>query len=397
MHPDAIDRTDKSLERKIREQNAAREMERHYTKAQILEAYLNQISFGHGRYGIESAAQYYFGKSAARLTLAEAATLAAMPKGPALYDPIAHPDRARERRNTVLALMAQQKYLTPGQSAAAQALPVKTVSAAGIEQSAQYFVDVVRIQATRAGVPVTTGGYKIYTSADPLLQRAASDALRIETAALEARPNYQHPTIASGKDYLQGAVVVIDPSTGDVRAIVGGRDYARSRFDRAIDGMRQPGSSFKPVVYATAIADSLPPNAMVGDTAIAIPLPNGSYYRPDNSDHTYLGEITLREALAKSRNVVAVQLWEKYGADSVISTARRMGIISPIARVPASAIGASVVQPLDLVAAYTTFATLGTPVEPRFIYRIEDRTGTVVMAPPVARAATSARSPRDVS
>ncbi|MGI9089775.1 MAG: penicillin-binding protein 1A [Gemmatimonadaceae bacterium] len=393
MHPSVVDRSDKSLQRKIREQQAAREMEKHYTKEQILEGYLNQLDFGHGFYGIESAARHYFGKPASALTLAEAATLAAMPKGPALYDPVLHPDRVRERRNTVLALMAQQGYLTRPDAQSAQAMPIVTAPNWGMSAPAQYFVDVVRVQASRAGIPVSSGGYRIYTSVDPLLQTAATDALRDEAAAVESRPNYGHPTIATGQGYLQGAVVAIDPSTGDVRAMVGGRDYARSPFNRAVDGMRQPGSAFKPFVYSTAVADSLPPTTIVGDTAIAVPLPNGSYYRPDDSDNRYLGLITMREALTKSRNVVAVELAQRLGIDSVIATAHRMGISSRIAPVPSSAIGASAVQPLDLVSAYTTFANLGTPVEPRFIYRVENASGKVVLSPPV-RALAPALDPR---
>lgn len=393
MHPDAINRNDMSIGRKLREQQAAREMEKHYNKEQILEGYLNDIPFGHGYYGIESAAQHYFGKSASRLTLPEAATLAAMPKGPAIYDPVLHPDRARARRNTVLALMAQQHYITQADSRAAQASPLATAPDWGMPAPSGYFVDVVRIQATRAGIPVMSGGYRIYTSLDPMLQRAATDALRDEAAAIEAKPGYRHPTIASGRDYLQGAVVALDPATGDVRALVGGRDYALSSYDRAVDGMRQPGSSFKPIVYATAVADSLSPTTMLADTAIAIRLPNGSYYRPYDDDHRYLGMITMREAFAKSRNIVAVELGQRLGMDSVIATARRMGITSPIAPVPASAIGASTVQPLNLVSAYTTFANLGTPVTPRFIYRVEDASGKVLMTQPV-HALTPALDPR---
>ena len=393
MHPDAIDRNDKSIGRKFREQQAALEMEKHYTKEQILEGYLNDISFGHGYYGIESAAQHYFGKSATRLSLAEAATLAAMPKGPAIYDPVIHPDRARERRNTVLALMAQQHYITVADALAAQATAIVTAPNWGMLAPAGYFVDVVRIQATRAGIPVLSGGYRIYTSLDPLLQTAATDALRDEAAAIEARPGYRHPTIASGQDYLQGAVVALDPTTGDVQALVGGRDYARSSFNRAVDGMRQPGSSFKPIVYATAVADSMPPTTMLADTAIAIRLPNGGYYRPEDSDHHYLGAITMREAFAKSRNIVAVELGQRLGMDSVIATARRMGITSPIAPVPSSAIGASTVQPLNLISAYTVFANLGTPVTPRFIYRIENASGKVLMSQPV-HALAPALDPR---
>ena len=381
MHPDIIDRSDRTLGRKLREQAAAREMEKRYSKAQILEAFLNQIGFAHGWYGIESAALHYFGKNASKLSLAEAATLAAMPKGPEIYEPVKYPARARERRNTVLALMAQQGYITQAQARAAQRTPLVTAPNYGMAAAAPYYVDVVRIQAQRAGVQVNQGGYRIYTALDPALQASAVISLTEGVAEVEARDGYRHPTtVGNGRDseYLQGLVVAIDPSTGDVRALVGGRNYAESQFDRAIDGKRQPGSSFKPIVYAAAIADSIPPNAIVGDTAIAIRLQNGTMYRPENSDHEFLGAITLREALARSRNVVAVQIALEVGMDSVIALAKRMGIQGAIAPYPSSAIGASALQPLDMIASYTTFANLGTPVEPRFIHRIEDRTGKTV-------------------
>lgn len=388
MHPDLVDRTDRTLGRKLREQAAAREMERRYTKEQILEAYLNQIHFGSRWYGIESAARHYFGKTASRLTLTEAATLAALPKGPALYDPARHPDRARGRRNTVLAQMAGQGYISAAQRDAAQREPVVTTTNAGFSEPAPNFVDVVRVQSERENIPVTTGGFRIYTTLDPVLQRAANVALRDGLLELERRTGYKHPTYdarAKGStDYLQGAVVALDPYTGDVRALVGTRDYTGSPYDRVVNGMRQPGSAFKPVVYATAIADSLAANTIMHDTALAIPLPNRTTYRPDNSDGEFLGALTLREALARSRNTVAVQLGQSLGMDSVIATARRMGITSYIAPYPSSAIGASVVQPLDLVAAYAALDNGGARVEARFITRIEDRAGRVVWQNPIA-------------
>ncbi|HMG69477.1 MAG TPA: PBP1A family penicillin-binding protein [Gemmatimonadaceae bacterium] len=402
MHPTIIDRTDKSLGRKLAEQSAAREMEKHYSKDQILEGYLNQIGFGHGWYGVEMAARHYFGKSASRLTLAEAASLAAMPKGPALYDPLKYPDRVRQRRNIVLSLMEDQGYITSAQAKAAKATALVTFPNAGYSAYSPWFVDVVRVQATRAGIPVTQGGYRIYTSLDPILQNAATSALAEETAALESQPGYDHPKyapeVAGSKStrttsYLQGMVVAMDPTSGDVRALVGGRDYGDSQFDRAVDGMRQPGSSFKPIVYALAIADSITPNTIFQDTALAINLPNGTVYSPLNSDGEYLGPLTLREALARSRNVVSVQLGQQLGMDSIAKLARRMGLTSKIAPVPSSAIGASVVQPLDLVAAYTTFANLGTPVEPRFIYRVEDKNRKVVLSRDV-KALAPALDPR---
>lgn len=395
MHPDIIDRRDQSPTRKIREQAAAIEMEKHYSKEQILEAYLNQIGFAHGWYGIEAASRHYFGKSASKLTIAEAATLASMPKGPEIYEPVKFPARVTQRRNVVLTLMAAQGFISQAQARAAKASAIVTASNYGMV-AAPWYLDVVRIQAQRAGVSLKEGGYRIHTALDPAMQEAAVSSLVEGVADVEARAGYRHPTTAAkGNDseYLQGIVVAMDPTTGDVRALVGGRDYKASQFDRAIDGKRQPGSSFKPIVYAAAIADSIPPNAIVGDTAISIRLANGTYYRPDNSDREFLGPITMREALARSRNVVAVQLALQVGMDSVIALARRMGIQGSIAPYPSSAIGASALQPLDMIASYTTFANLGTAVEPRFIHRIEDRTGKVVYSAQV-RALPPAIDPR---
>ncbi|MBX7118969.1 MAG: PBP1A family penicillin-binding protein [Gemmatimonadaceae bacterium] len=383
MHPDIIDRTDRSLSRKVREQAAAREMEKHYTKAQILEAYLNQIAFGRGFYGIEAAARHYFGKSASRLSIAEAASLAAMPKGPAIYDPVRFPDRNRNRRDAIIGLMAEQGFISAEQARAAKAEPLRTARDLGMSVAAPYFVDAVRARLERAGVPVTDGGYVITTTLDPALQREAAKALVDGTAAVEARPGYRHPTFATkprgSTDYLQGAVVALDPQTGDVRALVGGRNYQESQFNRAVNGVRQPGSTFKPIVYARALMDSVPPNALVEDAPLELAY-DRQVYRPKNADGEFLGPLTLRTALAKSRNPVAVRLWDRLGADSVIALAQRMGLSAPIAPYPSSAIGASVVRPLDLVAAFTTFANLGTPVEPRFVIRVEDPAGRVVMA-----------------
>lgn len=375
MHPDIIDRRDPSPVRKLREQKAALEMERHYNKQQILEAYLNQILFGHGWYGVETAARHYFGKGAAQVTLAEAATLAAMPKSPVQYDPARYPDRAKNRRNAVLELMVQQKMITRAEADAAKKEPVRTVPNGGMPAPAPYFVDAVRVAAEQAGVQVSLGGFRIFTGLDPALQRAAVSALNEETAAIEARPGWKHPTMANHPkgtaNYLEGAVVAIDPLTGDVRALVGGRNHVEAPFNRATNALRQPGSSFKPFVYGRAIGDSLPPNTIVYDTALAITYDRQTY-RPKNADNAFLGAMTLREALARSRNPVAVQLWLKYGPDSVIALAKRAGISTPIAPYPSSAIGASVVRPIDFIAAYTTIARLGSAVDARLVTRIED-------------------------
>jgi 1A family penicillin-binding protein len=386
MHPALIDRSDRSLSRKLREQSAAREMERHYSKSQILEAYLNQISFGRGFFGIETAARHYFGKSAARLSIAEAASLAALPKGPAIYDPVRFAARNKNRRDAIIGLMRDQGYITAAQARTALAEPLETSPTMGMSVAAPYFVDLVRTRVERAGIPVADGGYRVVTTLDPVLQREAYDALIEGTAAVEARPGYKHQKYAGhargSTDYLQGAVVAIDPTTGDVRALVGGRNYGESPFNRAVNAVRQPGSTFKPIVYARALLDSMPPNTMVFDDSIEIAY-DAQVYHPRNADGEFLGPLTMRDALAKSRNPVAVRLWDSIGADSVIALARRMGLTSPIAPYPSSAIGASAVRPIDMVAAFTTFANLGTPVEPRVVLRVEDGVGRTLLAPDV--------------
>ncbi len=378
MHPEIIDRTDRSLSRKVREQLAAREMEKRYTKAQILEAYLNQIHFGRGWYGIEAAARHYFGTTAAQLTIAQAASLAALPKGPAQYDPIRHPARNKNRRDAILGLMEEQGYITATQARIARAEPIAVAPNRGMSAPAPYFVDVVRAQVERAGIPVSEGGYRITTTLDPALQRAAESSLLEGTLAIENSPRYRHQTMANrtrgSMDVLQGAVVAIDPASGDVRALVGGRDHVTAPFNRIAVGIRQPGSTFKPIVYARAVMDSMPPTAIVQDTAINIAFDRQNY-SPKNADGEFLGPMSLRTALAKSRNPVAVELWQQAGADSVIALARRMGISSPIPPYPSSAIGAAVVRPLEIVAAFTAFANLGRAAEPRFVVRVQDPVG----------------------
>jgi 1A family penicillin-binding protein len=392
MHPDIIDRTDRSLGRKLREQQAAPEMEKHYSKEQILEAYLNVILFGHGWYGIDAAARHYFGKNAAQLTLAEAATLAALPKGPSIYDPIKNPARAKQRRDLVLNLMAEQKFISQATANAAKATPIKVAPNAGMSVHAPYFVDAVRSNLERNGVNVSAGGLRIHTTLDPSLQSNAARALTAGITAVESRPDYRHRTfakrVAGNTDYLEGAFVAMAPQTGDVLALVGGRNYVEAPFNRAVNGLRQPGSAFKPFVYATAIQDSMPPNARVADTAITIAY-DRIVYQPRNADGEFLGSMTMRNALARSRNPVAVQLWEHVGADSVIAVARRVGLRSEIAPFPSSAIGASEVQPLNLVAAYTVFANLGSSVEPRFVTRVEGPDGRTIWGAGVVRRASA--------
>ena len=227
-------------------------MKKHYTKEKILEAYLNQINLGRGWFGVDAAARHYFGHPAAQLTLAEAATLAGLPKSQPTYDPISHPQRARERRNLILQKMAEQGYITPELAEKTKLEPVATAPNGGSSAPSGYFIDAVRQSAERAGIQVMNGGYRLYTTLDPQLQREAVNAIVDGTNKIEAQKGYKHLTQALAKgnqsDYLQAAAVAIDPQTGDVRALVGGRNYPRAPYNRAVLARRQPGSSIKPIV-----------------------------------------------------------------------------------------------------------------------------------------------------
>lgn len=290
MHPDLINRREVSgmsgIQRKIREQNAAREMTKRYSKNQVLEAFLNQVDLGHNWFGVEAAARHYFGTSASRLTVAQSASLAALPKSPPGYDPIRRPEANRERRNTIIQLMLDQKFITPEVAARAKAEPVVVAPNSGFSVPSSYFVDAVRMEADKAGIPVLNGGYRIYTTLDVPLQQSAVTALVNGTAAIEKLPGYKHISQAQAQsqsqalgstrlvntDYLQGAIVVMDPYTGDVRALIGGRNYPLAPFNRATLARRQPGSAIKPIVYAKAIEQGIPVNRIYNDTILKIPL-----------------------------------------------------------------------------------------------------------------------------
>jgi membrane peptidoglycan carboxypeptidase len=412
MHPDYIDRSERSglsgAQRKLREHSAAREMSKRYTKNQVLEAFLNQVDLGHNWFGVEAAARRYFGKAARELTLAEAASLAALPQSPTQFSPIRRPEANRERRNTVLSLMAAQKYITPEAARRAQAEPVVTVKDGGVAVPSQYFIDAVRQEAERSGIPVMNGGYRIYTTLDVPLQRSAVSALVSGTVKVEKMAGYRHITQAQAQaqsnatgstrlintDYIQGAVVVMDPYNGDVRALVGGRNYPLAPFNRVTSARRQPGSAIKPLVYAKAIEFGIPVNRIYNDTTIEIPLENGESYTPGNADGKFAGPMTVRQALALSRNTVAIQLGMEVGMDSVSDMAKRLGMSLPLSPVPSAAIGSSVVYPLDLVSAYTAFVNNGQVVESRMITRIADLHNRTVFstAPSVPRPAMDPRA-----
>lgn len=383
--------------RKLKEMKVARDIERVYTKEEILQAYLNQINFGHGWYGIETASQNYFGKPARDLTLPEAALLAALPKAPSRYSPLLHPEAALQRRNLALDLMAQQGYISRAEAEAAKAYPLPQPRPTGPESRvAPYFVEWVRRTLDeRYGEDLYRAGFRIYTTLDPEMQAIADSALKAQLTLLESVPTYRHMTYEEAlklprdsidwqhTPYLQGAFVALDPHTGYVRAMIGGRDWNHSQFNRATQALRQPGSVFKPFVYTAAIASGFPASYVIYDSPLELEQydPEGDstwIWSPKNYGGQFHGPMTLRDALRRSVNVVTVKLGQQVGIETVAQLARRMGIRTPIPRVASTAIGAASVIPIQVVEAFTTFANLGVRVTPQPILRIEDRNGVKI-------------------
>ncbi len=380
-----VDRRDISVGRKLREADLARGLERCHGKAEILEAYINWINFGHGWYGVEAAARHYFGRPAAELSLEEAALLAALPNSPGLFDPRRNPAAARRRRNLVLQRMAEQRHITQAQRRSAAAAPLRVVPNDGFSVRAPYPVEWVRQWlAERYGLStVNTGGLRVQTTLDPALQNAAGRTLleglaRTESLPGRRWPRYGGPTPearGARTPYLQGLLVALEPGSGDVLALVGGRDFRDSEFNRAVQGYRQAGSAFKPFVYAAALASGLPPTTLLEDAPIDLPRGDGTRWQPENADGSWSGMVTMRAALTRSINVATIRAALAVGLDSVIAVARRLGIGTPIAPFPATAIGAADVRPLDLIAAYAAFANLGTWTPPRIITLVQDANG----------------------
>ena len=407
IFPEEISR-EKTLTRKLKEARVAMEIEHNFPKDSILQLYLNQINLGAGARGVEEAAQVYFGKSARQLNVAEAATLAALPKLPAFYNPRTHPDRAIRRRNTVLGLMKDQGYLTPEAAEQWQAYPlVLTTNRTNYGDVAPYFVEWLRQQLdARFGRDLYEGGLRINTTLDLDMQEAAERALRAQLDAIEAgdytngKPpgkmsyhEYIESAKASGEDhgdytkYLQGAFVALEATTGAIRVMIGGRDFDDSKFNRATQAVRQPGSTFKPFVYSAAIRAGHPVSEMLDDTPLNPPVIqlDSTLWQPKDDDDTSLGRIPMRQALYLSRNLATIKLGMQLGEQTVIGEARRYGLTTPLRPYPSIHIGANGVIPLEMIAAYTAFAALGTRAYPQGILRVEDSHGNILWQPAVRR------------
>ena len=381
--------------RKIKELQVAFALERAYTKDQILEAYINEINYAHGWYGIQTASRNYFGKNATGLNPAEAALLAGIINLPEYYSPIRNPENAERRRRLVLRRMVDQSIIPSADFERYANAPIPTERAVDGGTIAPYFVEHVRqILQDRFGSQLYTAGYNIYTTLDLRMQRAAEKSMEDGWDGIEARPGFRHITYQAYQDslaagvvlpdsvkYVEGLFVALDPWTGSIRAMIGGRDFGISKFNRATQALRQAGSGFKPFVYTAAINSRIPPTYVVLDGPFMVPQLDGTEWRPSNYDREFLGPMTIRTGLMKSQNMIAIKLADEIGLESVAQTARRMGIRSEIERYHSTAIGAVEVIPLQMAEAYSTFANLGTKVKPFPILRVEDAAGRILWDP----------------
>jgi len=458
---------DRSFHRKVQETMLAIQIERRFTKSQIFTLYANQIFLGHGVYGFEAASEFYFSKPAKKLTLAEAALLAGLPKGPGVYSPISHPDRAQKRRNLVINAMLEDGKITAAQAADARSAPLVLHLQNAPNSLAPYFVEEIRryLETKYGADQVHGGGLKVYTTIDVDLQTAANQAVLDGLAAYERRhgwkgrlenvvsegatiDKYDHPdwddepevngyihalvtssgigiaTVKFGRysaalvqadaawtqgkiqgllhmgdvcyvrilslspngaarvsleqdSGAQGALVAIDNATGGIKAMVGGRDFNQSKFDRATQALRQVGSSFKPYVYTAVIDKGGSPDDTILDEPVTFETGSGPY-SPHNYDEKFEGIITLRRALAQSRNIPALKLASKIGINNVIQYAERFGITARLPPYLPVALGSAEITLMEQTSAYSVFPDDGVRVTPRYITKVTDYEGRVL-------------------
>jgi penicillin-binding protein 1A len=402
IFPERISRSEGTPKRKLKEAKVARAIEARYSKERILELYMNQIYLGNGANGVETAAQRYFGKSARELNLPEAAMLAALPKGPERYNPKKFPDRALQRRNTVIELMRREGVVSDADASLAKAYPLRLATRTEAGDVAPYFVEWIRqLLDQQFGQQLYEQGLKVFTTLDLDLQTAAERALERQLQAIESGKYgpYRHETYerylaqAAGREdrespnspYLQGAFIAMDPRTGAVRALVGGRNFDDSKFNRAVQALRQPGSTFKPVVYAAAVQNGRPTTYILDDSPLTLPMAQGDTWSPQNYDVSFEGQIPLRRALYLSRNVPTVRLGMELGEQTVADMGRKLGLSTYIPLYPSVHIGAADVYPIEMVAAYSAFATLGMQARAMGIVRVENAQGEVLWAPESVR------------
>ena len=408
---------ERKFTRKIREILLAMEIERNFSKPEILQYYLNQVYFGQGAYGVQSAARIYFGKEVAQLTLPDCALLAGLVRAPRGNDPFTHPDNARKRRSVVLQRMVEEGVITAKEKEAANATPIPLSKPIGQDTQAPYFVEHVRkrLEQKYGTNTLWRGGLKIYTTLDLAMQKEAEAGMEkaltefdVKALAEWEKKKKENPT-GIGPDgielstnppaHIQGAFVLMDVKSGAIRAMIGGRD---SMFNRAVQARRQPGSTFKPFVWASALQSGMTAGSLIDDAPLAYyydgrdwrllegatdqysinlatqpfaQSPDFKIWVPNNFDGKFLGTITLKRALAQSRNTSSIRLIEKIGPPVVVDLAHRAGIHSPLDPVLSLGLGSSVVSPLEMANAFGTFANGGIYVVPYTVERVEDPAG----------------------
>ena len=374
---------DKTFRRKLKEVILAAHIEHEYSKKEILEFYLNKVYFGDGLYGVEAASRGYFGKPASALTIAEAALLAGLIQSPSSYAPTANPERAVARRNVVLQTMVASGAIDQAQYEEARRTPVRLKNGLEVKESfGLYFKEHVRKELVdRFGWPrVGEGGLRVYTTLDRELQQAGEKILESGLEAIEQRRGYRHEARGAGaSEYLQGALIAMDPRTGAVRAMVGGRDFNESRFNRATQAKRQSGSAFKPFVYATALEAGYSPASLISHLNDPILTAQGNWVPED--EHSNAESMTMRAALRMSSNRAAVQMLNTVGIPAAVSFAQKLNIGTPPS-VPSLALGASDVTLVSLTSAYGAFANEGIVRTPVFIRRVEDSDGKILYEDP---------------
>ena len=368
---------EKTYLRKFRELLVGFQIEATSTKQEILHAYINQIHFGAGAQGIEKASQLFFGIPASDLNLGQASLLAGLPKSPTRYNPFRHYDRALTRRTTVLKRMVAVGAIGEIEAREAMETRPKLSARQGDSRTGSYFVDALinRLVDKYGEEVVFHGGIKVFSTLDTRLQAAADKAVVKGLVRLDTMMGLN----PGDAPLPQGALVAIDTGSGAVKAMVGGRDYFQTEFNRAVQSRRQPGSGFKPFLYYSALNDlGLNPASVVEDKPVTIEINGAPDWRPQNFERRFKGEMVLKQALTHSVNTIAAQLVEKTGPGSVIRTAKLCGIKSPLDEIYSIALGTCGVTPLEMASAFSTFATNGVRHEPFLIWRVEDPFGRVI-------------------
>ncbi|HVS45821.1 MAG TPA: PBP1A family penicillin-binding protein [Verrucomicrobiae bacterium] len=364
-----------SISRKIQEALLAMEIERYYTKDEILERYLNMVYLGSGAYGVDAAAHAYFGTRLNNLTIGQAAMIAGVIAAPSDYSPYVNLNLARDRQRHVLDRMVESGDITSAQADAAYARPLRLSGErpAGLQgYSDPYFTTYViaQLQQQFGNQAVQEGGLQVDTTVDPHLEQIAQEAVDWGVRA----------ALSEGINAHEGALVSLRPSTGEIVAMIGGTKFSlTNQFNRAWQAHRQPGSSFKAYVYTAAIDGGMPPSTLLDDTPVEYPMGDGTMWAPTDDDGRFMGQITMRQALALSRNVVAVKIADEIGIDRVMNYAQNMGIRSPLEANLSLALGSSVVTVLDQASGYQTLADQGIHIDPTALRLVKDSIGNVVL------------------